>query len=113
MVRFENHRDKARVLDMEPWTYRDALVLLSEVTVGCDIRSVDLKMGVFWVQLHGIPPLNMMVAVAQKIGTLLGQVAKVYHADGEDCVGRFVRVRIQFNVTQSLMRGVPLLNSRK
>ncbi|KAH0972960.1 hypothetical protein GBA52_025116 [Prunus armeniaca] len=55
LVRFENHRDKARVLGMEPWTYHDALVLLSEVTVGCDVRSVDLNLGVFWVQLHGIP----------------------------------------------------------
>ncbi|CAL9014414.1 unnamed protein product [Prunus brigantina] len=105
LVRFENHRDKARVLDMEPWTYRDSLVLLSEVTVGCDFRSVDLKMGVFWVQLHGIPPLTMTVAVARKIGSLLGQVAEVDHADGEDCIGRFARVRIQFDVTQPLMRG--------
>ncbi|CAL2246752.1 unnamed protein product [Prunus armeniaca] len=105
LVRFENHRDKARVLDMEPWTFRDALVLLSEVTVGCDIRSVDLKMGVLWVQLHGIPPLTMTVGVARKIGSLLGQVAEVDHADGEDCVGRFARVRIQFDVTQPLMRG--------
>ncbi|CAB4316765.1 unnamed protein product [Prunus armeniaca] len=55
LVRFENHRDKARVLGIEPWTYHDALVLLSEVTVGCDVRSVDLNLGVFWVQLHGIP----------------------------------------------------------
>ncbi|KAL6293267.1 hypothetical protein ACE6H2_001409 [Prunus campanulata] len=105
LVRFENHRDKARVLDMEPWTYRDALVLLSEVTVGCDVRFVDLKMGVLWVQLHGIPPFTMTVAVARKIGSLLGQVAEVDHADGEDCVGRFVRVRIQFDVTQPLMWG--------
>ncbi|KAH0972205.1 hypothetical protein GBA52_024361 [Prunus armeniaca] len=50
LVRFENHRDKARVLGMEPWTYHDALVLLSEVTVGCDVRSVDLNLGRAFVE---------------------------------------------------------------
>ncbi|CAL2239303.1 unnamed protein product [Prunus armeniaca] len=90
---------------MEPWTYRDTLVLLYEVKVGCDVRSVDLNMGLFWVQFHGIPPLNMRVTMARKIGMLLGQVAEVDHADGKDYIGHFALVRIKFDVNQPLMWG--------
>ncbi|CAL9001145.1 unnamed protein product [Prunus brigantina] len=45
----------------------------------------------------------MMVDVARKIGMLLGQVAEVDHADGEDYIGRFALVRIKFDVNQPLM----------
>lgn len=105
LVRFANQHDKRRVLDMEPWTFRDGLVLLTEVHTGVDARMVLVDMGVFWVQLHGIPPLNMTTMVGKKVGTLIGRVMEVDQANGTDCIGRFLRVRIKFDVGQPLMRG--------
>ncbi|CAL9003580.1 unnamed protein product, partial [Prunus brigantina] len=105
LVRFANQYDKRRVLDMEPWTFRDGLVLLTEVHAGVDARMVQVDMGVFWVQLHGIPPLNMTMMVGKKVGALIGRVLEVDQANGTDCIGRFLRVRIKFDVGQPLMRG--------
>lgn len=105
LVWFVNQNDKRRVLDMEPWTFRDGLVLLAEVQTGADARTVLVDTGVFWVQLHGISPLNMTTMVATKVGTLIGRVLVVDQANGDDCIGRFLRVRIRFDVGQPLMRG--------
>ncbi|CAL9020379.1 unnamed protein product [Prunus brigantina] len=90
---------------MEPWTFRDGLVLLTEVQTGVDARTVLVDMGVFWVQLLGISPLNMTTMVAKKVGALIGRVLEVDQAHGIDCIGRFLRVRIKFDVGQPLMRG--------
>ncbi|CAL8993479.1 unnamed protein product [Prunus brigantina] len=98
-------KDGRRVLDMEPWTFRDGLVLLAEVQTGVDARTVLVALGVFWVQLHGISPLNMTTMVAKKVGALVGRVLEVDQATGIDCIGRFLRVRIRFDVGQPLMRG--------
>ncbi|CAL9000064.1 unnamed protein product [Prunus brigantina] len=47
LVRFDNLNDKRRVLDMEPWTFRDGLVLLAEVQTGVDARTMLVALGVF------------------------------------------------------------------
>lgn len=74
LVRFSNKQDKLRVLDMEPWTFRESLVVLAETRMGTDAREVELHHSTLWVQLHGIPPFNMTTMVAWKIGLLVGQV---------------------------------------
>ncbi|CAL2225545.1 unnamed protein product [Prunus armeniaca] len=42
--------------------------------------------------------------VAQKIGSLVGKVLEVDHADGVECMGRFLQVRTQLDVDQPLIR---------
>lgn len=105
LVRFANMQDKLRVLDMEPWTFRESLVVVAETCTGTDAREAELRLSTMWVQFHGIPPFNMTTMVAQKIGSLVGRVLEVDQAEGEDCIGRFLRVRIQLDVEQALMRG--------
>ncbi|KAL6269536.1 hypothetical protein ACE6H2_026447 [Prunus campanulata] len=48
LVRFSSKQDKLRVLDMEPWTYRESLVVLAATRTGTDPREAELltKMGV-------------------------------------------------------------------
>ncbi|ONH94762.1 hypothetical protein PRUPE_7G028300 [Prunus persica] len=86
LVHFANQRGMARLLDVEPWNFYDALVLL------VDVRSVKLTTGVFCIQLQGIPPLNMTGAAVKKIRGLLASVLELDQVDREDCVGRFARV---------------------
>ncbi|CAB4292841.1 unnamed protein product [Prunus armeniaca] len=69
------------------------------------MREVDASMASFWVKMHGVPLLNMTTMVAKKIGYVLGQVLEVDHTKEEECIGRFLGVRICLDVRQSLMRG--------
>lgn len=68
-------------------------------------RWSTLSLGVFWVQIHNVPPLSMTVAVAKAIGGLMGHVHKMDTMVSRDCIGRFLRVKIRFNVREPLMRG--------
>lgn len=43
--------------------------------------------------------------VAKKIGSVIGQVLTVDHSEGNECIGRFVRVHIRVDVRQPFMRG--------
>ncbi|CAL9028920.1 unnamed protein product, partial [Prunus brigantina] len=47
----------------------------------------------------------MMTMVARKIGSLVGWVLKIDQVEGEECIGHFLRVRIQLDVEQPLMHG--------
>ncbi|KAH0972850.1 hypothetical protein GBA52_025006 [Prunus armeniaca] len=64
------------------------------------------QLGVFWVQLHRISPLNMTGAAMKKVGGLLGSILEVDQVDGEDCVECFARVRVMMDIEQLFMRGV-------
>ncbi|CAL2225256.1 unnamed protein product [Prunus armeniaca] len=75
LVRFCNKKDK--LPDMEPWTFRDSLVVLVDARAGLDTREVEFHHSTYWIQLHGILPLNMTTMVAQKIGSLVGKVLEV------------------------------------
>lgn len=60
------------VLDMKPWSYKEHLVLLSEIQPGKDMREVDASMASFGVEMHGVLLLNMTTMMARKIGYVLG-----------------------------------------
>ncbi|KAH0983545.1 hypothetical protein GBA52_010722 [Prunus armeniaca] len=92
-VRFVCDRDRQRVLDMEPWTFRRSLILLAAVAEEDCIHTMTLTHGTFWLQIHGVPGFCMTVAVANAIGSTVGEVIRVDNRDGQDCVGRFIRVR--------------------
>ncbi|KAM2581450.1 hypothetical protein TB1_003724 [Malus domestica] len=47
----------------------------------------------------------MTQAVAESIGGLMGTVKLVDKSGSRDCIGRFLRVKIKFNVREPLMRG--------
>lgn len=101
LVHFVSWKDMVRVLDIEPWTYMERLVLMSGVQPGRNAREVDGVLTSFWVQMHGIPLLNMTKVVAQKIRS----VFIMDQAERHECIWRFVHVRIRMDVRHPLMRG--------
>lgn len=66
------------------------------------------RMALFCVQLHGVPSFYMTIVVSQAIGAMLGDVIQVDNRDGSDCKGRFIRNRVQFDVTLPLIRQAPV-----
>ncbi|CAB4279033.1 unnamed protein product [Prunus armeniaca] len=108
----KNFSNQRRVVDMELWAYRHSLVLLAEVLDDGSPHTLPLKFGTFWVELHGVPGFCMIVAIVKSIGAKLGDVKCVYNHDGDDCVGRFIRIRVQFDVELPLIRRIPITFSK-
>lgn len=106
LTRFVGDSDMQRVLDADqPWTFKNDLVLVADRTGKGLHRWTPLYLGVFWVQIHNVPPLSMTAAVAEAIGGLMGTVRKVDTTGSRDCISRFLRVKIRFNVREAFMRG--------
>ncbi|KAM1382081.1 hypothetical protein ACFX2F_034592 [Malus domestica] len=81
----------------KPWLFRDDLVLMVDgVRHGRWVEPLHLVS--MWVQLHNVPPLNMMEAVASVIGGLIGKVLKVDKDDGYDYIGRFLHIKFCFDM---------------
>ncbi|VVA29964.1 PREDICTED: reverse mRNAase [Prunus dulcis] len=99
---------QSRVVDMEPWAYRRSVVLLAEVLDDGRPHTLLLKFGTFQVELHGLPGLCMIVAIAKAIEAKLGDVLCVYNRDGDDCVGRFIRIWVRFDVELPLICRIPV-----
>ncbi|XP_017178374.1 uncharacterized protein [Malus domestica] len=105
MARFVSRWDMCRVLEAEkPWLFREDLVLVVD-GARHNQRAEPLHLVSIWVQLHNVPPFNMTEAVALTIGGLVGKVLRVDKDDGRDCIGRFLQVKISFDVCEPLIRG--------
>lgn len=98
MARFVGRKDMSRVLDADkPWLFRDDLALLADgARHGCWAEALSIV--TMWVQLHNVPSMNMTEAVAVPIRGLIGRVITMDKDDGRDCIGRFLRVKIDFDV---------------
>lgn len=107
-VRFVCDRDRQRVLDMEPWSFRRSMVLLATVSEEDCIHTMQLTHCNFWIQINGVPGFCMTVLVANAIGSTVGEVLWVDNRDGQDCVDRFIRVRVRIDVRLPLMRRTPV-----
>ncbi|KAM1325327.1 hypothetical protein EV1_046001 [Malus domestica] len=106
LARFAGKRDLQWVVEADmPWMFKNDLVLVADRTEKGLNRWTPLFLGVLWVQLHNVPVLSMTQAVAETIGSLMGEVRLVDKTGSRDCIGRFLRVKIGFNVREPLMRG--------
>ncbi|KAM2913098.1 hypothetical protein COP2_043793 [Malus domestica] len=106
LARFASQRDMQRVLDVEqPWVFKQDLVMVADRSEPRLNRWTPLNLGTFWTQIHNVPVLSMTKAVAETIGGLIGTVRKVDKSGSRDCIGRFFRVKVRFNVREPLMRG--------
>lgn len=106
LARFVGQGDLDRVVDVDlPWIFKNDLVMVADRTGTGRNRWATLSLGIFWVQIHNVPPLSMMMVVAEAIGRLLGHVHKVDTSGSRDCIGKFLRVKVRFNVREPLMRG--------
>ena len=60
----------------------------------------------FWVQVHNLPIEYISKENAQNIGAILGKVLEVdFSSDGLVCMSRFLRVKVEFEVSKSLKSG--------
>ncbi|KAM1584448.1 hypothetical protein ACFX1Z_037426 [Malus domestica] len=79
--------------------------MIADCTARGNHRWDSLSLGMFWVQFHNVPPLCMTEGVALAIGGCMGTVMRVDKSSSRDCIGRFLRVKMRFNVREPLMRG--------
>lgn len=77
-----------------PWFFVKALLLLTEVKRLEVPVGVLLREKVFWVRVHGLPPVFMSQRMREELGVVLGRlVAMDCGVDGM-CLGEFMRIKV-------------------
>ncbi|KAF5459758.1 hypothetical protein F2P56_019678 [Juglans regia] len=92
LAKFENIKDKERVLREGPWLFVKHLVLMSEVDGWSQVHQIQMKMASFWVRIHDLPLMARTDYVGRLLGVKLGSVEEVDVEAGEMEWGEYLRV---------------------
>lgn len=90
--KFENECDLERVLEHEPWTYDNHLVIFEKVLENVPISALPFKFTTIWVQIHDLPVHCMNPATRDSIGNSLGTVLQMTDSEEEGGKGNYLRV---------------------
>lgn len=89
-------------------------MLVRDWPTGLSLQEIDLKMSIFWVQIHGLPLEYMTTANAERRARKLGNFIQVEQAtDMKVILRKYMRVQVEINVENPLPDGFPLSRPRK
>ncbi|KAK3226085.1 hypothetical protein Dsin_005947 [Dipteronia sinensis] len=101
---FKDVHDLNRVVSEGPWSFDNALIAMERRVGKGTIESLNFNHEDFWVQIHQVPLLCMTREIRGFLGGLIGQVLDVDGGASGDCVGKFMRVRVQVDIKKPLKR---------
>ncbi|CAA0835202.1 Unknown protein [Striga hermonthica] len=100
---FQNDEDRAKVLQGKTWTFDGQYILLKNWSPeGVDFSEEDEKVQL-WVQIHQLHWLGYESGI--KIGKLIGKVLDVYIPVGASQQGNIIKVLVEVNLKEPLVRG--------
>ena len=105
LVEFFDVGDKDRVLIGRPWSFERCLLLVTSLEGDVQSSKLDMNLVPFWVQIHDLPLLYMNREVGEHVGGILGSVLLVDTDENGVGWGKSLRVRVQLDVSQPLLRG--------
>ncbi|KAL6520485.1 hypothetical protein OROHE_017073 [Orobanche hederae] len=104
LFRFYHINDLRWVMDNEPWTFDNNLLLLHELKEGEIPTTVSLHQVSIWVQFHGLPVEFFTETVGAALGNFVGQFLS-YDSKNRWSVGKpFMRVRVRLDVGKPLKK---------
>ncbi|TXG57618.1 hypothetical protein EZV62_015447 [Acer yangbiense] len=101
---FRDENDMRRVVSGGPWSFDDAFIALEKPQGKGTIVSLDFNWAEFWVQIYQVPLLCMSKEIGWFLGGMIGDVMDVDGGDVEDCVGKFMRVKVRVDIKKPLKR---------
>ena len=106
LFKFAAEGDRKRVIELGPWNIEGFPLILKPWDQKLQVRDIDFSFIQLWVQIHNLPIEYMSKENAKNIGNLLGNVLEVdFTGDGLVCMSRFLRVKVEFEVSKPLKSG--------
>ncbi|KAH0980813.1 hypothetical protein GBA52_007990 [Prunus armeniaca] len=95
LLKPKNDFDRRKVMRGAPCTFDRSLLVLAFTDGSMDPMTVPLEIQNFWVRIRRIPPIFLTPALGEKIGNHIGRFVAVDKEMNGDCLGSFLRVRLQ------------------
>ncbi|XP_050217629.1 uncharacterized protein LOC126668481 [Mercurialis annua] len=106
VIHFGSMEDKIRVLGGGPWNLEDWLIALENPSGLGDHNDAKFDTIPFWVQIHNLSLLCQNREAGRSLGAQIGSVEEVDPGASEDCLGKFIRVRVKVDITKPLKKGL-------
>jgi hypothetical protein len=105
LIEFEYEREKERVLEGRPWVFEGNLFSVEDFDGVTPPAEIDFENAAFWVCMYNLPLACMGLEVGKQIGSTIGLVEAVETDDEGVGWGKYLRVRIKFDLTKPVQRG--------
>jgi hypothetical protein len=106
---FKHEADIRRAWDRRPWLVKGEHLILKKYNPDLNFNEVDFSYTEFWVQVHGLPLNRQYKENLLRVGGFIGRALEVdLVGTGNGSYRKFVRVRVEFDITQPLVTGFPL-----
>lgn len=80
------------------------MIVLEEPKGVGEISEMKFNKAIFWVWIHNIPILCMNKEIAFFLGKQIGTIKGLDLGSASDCLGSFIRIEVEVDVTQPLER---------
>jgi hypothetical protein len=95
-----------RIQKQVTWNVNGFLIILQKWLPHATLTELQLKKAPFWIQVHGLPLINMTTKTAISIGKALGDLIKVEESSSDKLTFRsFLRILVEIEVSKPLKPG--------
>ena len=106
LFKFACEGDKRRIVELGPWNIEGFPLILKQWNQNMVVEDLDFSSLPIWIQIHNLPIEYMSKENAVEIGSLVGEVVDVdFTGDGEVCMCKFLRVKVEVKVDDPLRSG--------
>jgi hypothetical protein len=105
----QNSADQERILQGNPWIFRNSWLVLKPWDREIDPRTLDFDHVPVWIQLWGLPHHCKTKAMGRHLGSLMGEVenSEVYEYPGKKII---IKIKVAINVHKPIQSGIHVGN---
>lgn len=93
-----------------PWNFDNNLLLLGKWRKGLSISNIDFTHSPLWVQIWGLPFVNLSEDVGRDLGNSLGHYIETYKRSWLSEQARFIRIQVDLLFNKPFRRGGNIVN---
>ena len=105
MAVFQDVDDMERVFVQSPWTFNKKLIQMVRFAGDLQPTAVKFSRSAFWIRVFNLPIKSMIREVGEDIGRGIGQHMEVDVPENGLGWGKYLRIRVEIDVTEPLLRG--------
>lgn len=107
IIDFSHKGDCGYVLN-SPWSFDGHAILLAKFDGDARVEDIVFDRLPIWIRVFNLPINKMNIRVAMAVGDKVGRFLEADVDDNGWKIGRYLRIRVELDVTKPLRRGVVL-----